>query len=132
VHGNPKNKTDRQFQNMYKTTTLTLAALMLLAGCATRTPSLYYWGSYQPQVYGHFTKENSPEEQIGELEKGLEEARSEGKQVAPGYNAHLGLLYAERQNPDQMVKYFQTEKTLYPESSGYMDFLLRKFTTAQK
>jgi len=108
-----------------------LAGLVLLTGCATRTEPLYYWGDYQPQVYAHFTKDSGPEEQIAKLEAGLEKARAAGKTVPPGYNAHLGILYAETERQDQMVKYFEAEKGLYPESAAYMDFLLRKFKQPQ-
>ena len=108
-----------------------LAATLLLAGCATGPQPLYYWGDYQPALYGHFTKESGPQEQIASLEAGLEKARAAGKPVPPGYNAHLGLLYAEGEQTDQMLKYFEAEKTLYPESASYMDFLLAKFKRAQ-
>ena len=108
-----------------------LAATLLLAGCATGPGPLYYWGDYQPTLYGHFTKEVAPQEQIASLEAGLEKARAAGKPVPPGYNAHLGLLYAEGEQTDQMLKYFEAEKALYPESASYMDFLLAKFKRAQ-
>lgn len=106
---------------------LTVAATLLLTGCATGPGPLYYWGDYQPTLYGHFTKEAGPQEQIASLEAGLEKARAAGKPVPPGYNAHLGLLYAEGEQTDQMLKYFEAEKALYPESASYMDFLLAKF-----
>lgn len=106
---------------------LPVAAMLLLSGCATRHQSLYYWGDYQPQVYGHFTGDKGPEEQIASLEAGLEKARAVGKPVPPGYHAQLGILYAKTEHEDQMRKYFEAEKTQYPEGAAYMDFLLRKF-----
>ena len=107
------------------------AALILLSGCASRTPALYYWGDYQPEVYGHFTKDKGPAEQIANLEAGLERARATGRQVPPGYNAHLGLLYAQGEQQEQVVKYFTAERALYPEATTYMDFLLRNFKQPQ-
>lgn len=106
---------------------LSVAALVTLSGCATRNQPLYYWGDYQPQIYGHFTGDKGPEEQIAALEAGLEQARAIGKTVPPGYLAHLGVLYASGEHGEQMRKYFEAEKTLYPEGTGYIDFLLRKF-----
>lgn len=106
---------------------LPVASALFLSGCVTQPPSLYYWGEYQPQVYGHFTKNSGTEAQILALEAGLEKARAEGKTVPPGYNAHLGILYAQNQHADQMLKYFNAEKAMYPESEKYMDFLMRKF-----
>lgn len=110
---------------------LAVAGALLLAGCASGPQPLYYWGEYQPALYGHFTKEMGPQQQIASLEAGLEKARAIGKPVPPGYNAHLGLLYAESEQTDEMLKYFEAEKALYPESTPYMDFLLSKFKRAQ-
>ncbi|WP_068638045.1 DUF4810 domain-containing protein [Thauera butanivorans] len=107
---------------------LPAAGLLLLAGCASgnRHQPLYYWGEYQPALYGHFTKEQGPQEQIAALEAGLEKARARSLAVPPGYHAHLGILYAESEQPDQMLRHFEAEKILYPESAAYMDFLMRK------
>lgn len=112
-------------------TLVTLVGVLLLSGCATKTQPLYYWGDYQPQVYGYFTKDKGPEEQIASLEAGLEKARAAGQQVAPGYLAHLGILYAQGEHQDQMLKYFDAEKALYPESTAYIDFLSRKYKRAE-
>lgn len=112
-------------------TGLAAAGTLLLSGCATPPQQLYYWGEYQSQLYGHFTKEKGPEEQIAALEAGIEKARSQGKSVPPGYHAHLGLLYAQGEHADQMQKYFEAEKALFPEGTTYMDFLLRKFQRPQ-
>ncbi|MFU2487189.1 DUF4810 domain-containing protein [Thauera sp. WH-1] len=109
---------------------LPVAGALLLAGCASGPQPLYYWGEYQPALYGHFTKEMGPQQQIASLEAGLEKARAIGKPVPPGYNAHLGLLYAESEQTDEMLKYFEAEKALYPESAPYMDFLLSRFKRA--
>jgi len=111
---------------------LAIAGALLLTGCATKPQPLYYWGDYQPQLYGHFMKEKSPPEQIAKLEAGLEQARASGKSVPPGYLAHLGILHGQAERPDQMLKYFEAEKTLYPESAAYIDFLLRKVKQPQQ
>ncbi|MGV8183400.1 DUF4810 domain-containing protein, partial [Pseudomonas aeruginosa] len=36
----------------------------------------------------------------------------------------LGLLYSSIGKDGQMVREFETEKALFPESATYMDFLL--------
>lgn len=107
------------------------AGTLLLSGCASGPQPIYYWGDYQPLLFGHFTKEKGPEEQIAALEAGIEKARSVGKPVPPGYHAHLGLLYAQGEHADQMQKYFEAEKALFPEGTTYVDFLLRKFKQPQ-
>lgn len=105
-----------------------LATLLLLGGCVSQPKPLYHWGSYQQQVYEHFRNENtSPQEQIAALEAGLQLARSSGQTPAPGLHAHLGMLYAETGKADQVRQQFESEKSLFPESAVYMDFLLRNY-----
>jgi len=105
-----------------------LASLLLLAGCVSQPKPLYHWGSYQQQLYEHFRNENtSPQEQIAALEASLQLARSSGQTPAPGLHAHLGMLYAETGKADQVRQQFESEKSLFPESAAYMDFLLRNY-----
>lgn len=103
---------------------LTLAASTLLTGCAG-PKTLYQWEGYEPQVYEYFKGEEPKEAQAEALERDLQKIRSTGKAVPPGYHAHLGLLYLSMGKDDQMVQQFNTEKTLFPESGTYMDFLLK-------
>ncbi|AIO31801.1 DUF4810 domain-containing protein [Burkholderia pseudomultivorans] len=102
------------------------AAALLLAGCASSTPPLYQWSGYQPQVYEYFKGQKSPQEQIDALEKALQDIRGKGHTPPPGFHAHLGMLYASIGNGQQAAQEFEAEKQLFPESSTYMDFLLKK------
>ncbi|MCA8101161.1 DUF4810 domain-containing protein [Burkholderia contaminans] len=108
------------------------AAALLLAGCASSTPPLYQWTGYQPQVYEYFKGQKSPQEQIDALEKALQEIRGKGHTPPPGFHAHLGMLYASVGNEQQAEQELRAEKQLFPESSTYMDFLLKKKTGAPK
>ncbi|WP_341319573.1 DUF4810 domain-containing protein [Paraburkholderia sp. IMGN_8] len=103
-----------------------MAAGTLLAGCATSTPTLYQWDGYQPQVYEYFKGQKSPAEQIDALEKALQEIRAKGNMPPPGFHAHLGMLYASVGKDQQAQQELQAEKQSFPESSTYMDFLLKK------
>ncbi len=105
-----------------------LAALCLLAtlaGCAG-PKQLYSWNGYQPQVYAHLKNDgkSSPEEQILDMEKGIQEASAKGAKVPPGYHAHLGLLYLNTGRTDQALAAWNQEKALFPESAKYIDFLI--------
>lgn len=106
---------------------LSLLGCTLLAGCNTAPKTLYQWESYQPQVHEYFKGQNGADQQIGILEKDLQKIRAAGNSPPPGYHAHLGMLYASIAKDDQVAQQFETEKTLFPESSIYMDFLMRKF-----
>lgn len=110
-------------------TGLTAGLALLLCGCAgQQQKSLYGWGNYQDQLYDHFkTDGNGKEQQIAALEANLQKIRSRGEAVPPGYHAHLGMLYAALGKEDQLVQQLQTEKSLFPESTPYMDFLLRHY-----
>jgi len=102
---------------------LALTGSVLLAGCAA-PKTLYQWESYQPQVYEYF-KGEPKQAQIEALERDMQKIAAAGATPPPGYHAHLGMLYAEIGKDDQMVQEFQTEKTLFPESATYVDFLMK-------
>jgi len=104
-----------------------LLSLAALTGCASQPKTLYHWAGYEEQVYEHFKHDKSPQEQIAALEASLQQARARDVTPAPGFHAHLGMLYAEVGKGDQVRQQFETEKTLFPESAPYMDFLMRNF-----
>ncbi|RZF30227.1 DUF4810 domain-containing protein [Paraburkholderia sp. UYCP14C] len=103
------------------------AAAMLLAGCAANSPPpLYQWTGYQPAVCDYLKGEKAPQEQIDALEKALQEIRGKGHTPPPGFHAQLGMLYASVGNDTQAMQEFEAEKQMFPESSTYMDFLMKK------
>ena len=102
-----------------------VALAMLLTGCVTAPQPLYSWNSYQKQVYSYL-KSDSPaqEEQILEMEKGMQQAAGKGTQLPPGYQAHLGLLYLNAGRTDQALAAWAQEKKQFPESTQYIDYLV--------
>ena len=106
-----------------------VGALLLcaaLTGCATKKPQMYQWEGYQGNVDSYFRGDKaSPDAQLRSMEDGLQKIRASGGTVPPGYNAHLGLLYAQQGNLDRFTLQLQAEKTQYPESEVFMDFLTR-------
>ena len=108
-------------------TGLLLAGTLLASGCANRAPTIYYWGDYQPQLYTYLKNEGtSHTEQILALQKIIEESKAANKSVPPGFHAHLGLLQISEGKPELARQELETEKTLFPESAVFMDFLLVK------
>jgi len=104
-----------------------VAAATLLGGCAAQRPApLYQWDAYQPQVYEYFKGQSSPQQQIDALEKAQQTIRANGKTPPPGFHAHLGMLYASVGKDQEAQQEFVAEEQLFPESSTYMDFLLKK------
>lgn len=106
------------------------AGLLVLVGCANAPPTLYQWGDYQGQLYAMYNDpgKSPPRAQIEKLEADYQKARSNNKQVPPGFHAHLGYLYFQDGNQAQALTQFQTEKALYPESAKYMDRLVETLT----
>ncbi len=108
-------------------TVLLSAGALLAGGCATRTPTLYYWGDDQPQLYAYLKNEGtSYAEQILALQKITEGAKAANQSVPPGFHAHLGLLQIVEGKPELARQELEAEKTLFPESARFMDFLLAK------
>lgn len=105
---------------------LLAVASIVIAGCAARQQPLYYWGGYQLQVYAYFKGEKGPEEQILALEEISTRATAEGKALPPGFRAHLAMLYGQIGRSEGFVEQLEGEKKQFPESSAYVDFLLKK------
>lgn len=96
-----------------------------LAGCANQPKSLYYWGDFQDQQYAYFKGEKGPEAAILDLEKVRENARAKGQDVPPGLQAHLAMLYGQTGRDDLFRQNLEAERQQFPESSAYLDFLLK-------
>ncbi|KXU85381.1 hypothetical protein CI15_19580 [Paraburkholderia monticola] len=111
---------------------MTLPAMtvaVLLTGCAASSPPpLYQWTGYQPAVYDYLKRDKDPQQQIDALEKALQEIRAKGATPPPGFHAQLGMLYASVGKDGPAMEQFGTEKDLFPESSTYMDFLMKHKT----
>jgi hypothetical protein len=111
--------------------TSAIAVGALLAGCASASRPLYYWGHYEDLIYAMYATPGAVDAttQIETLEADYQKARAENQPVPPGFHAHLGVLYYQAGKLDQARQQFLTEKTQYPESAIFMDGLLNR--TAQ-
>lgn len=97
----------------------------LLAACAQQ-PTIYSWDSYQPAVYDYLQGSENPAAHIEAMEKNVETARARQVALPPGFHAQLGLLYLQQGKEAQATEQIQAEKTEFPESTTFMDFLLSK------
>lgn len=100
----------------------TLVLLAGLVGCAGQA-SLYSWNGYGDHVYSYLKNEASPEQQILDLEKGIQQANARQQALPPGYYAHLGLMYLNTGRTDQALNAWEHEKKTFPESAQYIDYL---------
>ena len=105
-----------------------LAIVTTLAACATKSPTLYSWEGYQANLDAYFRPGNlSIDTQTQKMEQDLQKIRFAGLSVPPGYHAHLGLLYGEQGDLDKFAQQVALEKSKFPESQTFMDFLVRNF-----
>ncbi|WP_127471615.1 DUF4810 domain-containing protein [Thiomicrorhabdus aquaedulcis] len=104
---------------------ITLAAIATLVGCSSAPKQAYNWNEYQPSVYSYLSNNGtSIDEQIEKLEKNRQTAQEDGQALPPGFQAHLGMLYGQKGDTEKMKTLFLNEKTQFPASAKYIDFLL--------
>lgn len=104
-----------------------LAAVLLLSSCAS-SRSLYDWGHYEQNVYDMYIAPDkaTAEAQVEEMEGDWEKARSAGRPLPPGFQAHLGYLYFQLGQFDLARRSFESEKAAFPESAVLMDRFINK------
>lgn len=110
------------------------AIIFLLVGCATPRKTLYEWHGYQNNLDAYFRGgQISLAEQADNMESDLRKIKtSDPPAPPPGYLAHLGLLYAQQGYVDKFVENMSIEKHNFPESTPFIDFLMRNFKQGGK
>lgn len=105
---------------------LATLAVAALVGCATHPRPLYQWDGYQRQVYEYLKGDGTaPTEQLAAMQAQAEKARSTGAALPPGFRAHLGLLHLQMGRYDEARSMFEAERIAFPESTQYMNFVLK-------
>ena len=104
---------------------LLIVGVAMLSGCQTRK-SLYNWGNYETVNYLTYAKPGKAtlDYQREQLEDDLEDSSKLG--AHPGLHAQLGYVYFQLGRVDDAVKQFAAEKTLFPESTIFMDRMIDK------
>ena len=106
---------------------LALAGAAALVGCATPTPPLYLWGEFPKMQYEALRANGTPSAQrMVDIEAHREKAAAAHAALPPGFRAHLGMLKLANGDAGQARALWQAEKTAFPESTPYMDQLLKR------
>jgi hypothetical protein len=104
-----------------------LLLMMLLLSACGGPKTMYVWDDYEPGIYSILKKEDTDlSKQICNLEKTLQRSQAKGQRLPPGFYAHLGMLYGKSGDTAKMNSYFRMEKQQFPESSAYIDFLMKE------
>lgn len=106
--------------------------ISMFAACAAKGPGpLYLWEAFPRQQYDALLRGGfSPDEQIRQLEAHAEKARAANAALPPGLRAHLGMLYLGAGNAGRARELWKAEILAFPESSAYLDQLIRKLDTS--
>lgn len=101
--------------------------MFLMGGCAVQKP-MYEYANYSQSYYQ--LKQNGDEQTSAQWKASLEEvismSNAEALRIPPGIHANLGYLYLKVNDADRAIDYFEAEKLLYPESTVFMDKLIKK------
>ncbi|MCD8569584.1 MAG: DUF4810 domain-containing protein [Geovibrio sp.] len=113
---------------MIKSLIFALLIAFSVVACATNT-SLYYWGDYPKSSVNYAMKSADKEytqKHIEELRKVIETSDSQKRRVAPGLYAEYGQLLYENEQRNEARKFFELEKTTYPESEVFINRIVSK------
>lgn len=103
-----------------------LGLAFLLTACAAPPKTLYQWGGYQPALYVYLRGSSTDlGAQVAQLEAQAQRSAAEGAAPPPGLHGHLALLYSKTGDDANAVRHLQIEKRLFPESSAFIDHLLK-------
>lgn len=101
----------------------------IFTGCANAPQPLYSWGNYvgsstQYGMQGH--EKEVAESHLAELKKIIEESEMNKMRVAPGIYAEYGQVLFESGKKEDAKQYFMLEKSTYPESTVFIDQVMKK------
>lgn len=100
--------------------------MLSLCGSVGCQSTLYDWGSYERSVFSMYSSREdfSTAKEIDRLQKEVDRTLRRNRAIPPGKMAHLGYLYLMAGDSERARGCFQMEYELFPESSGFMEFLL--------
>ncbi len=105
---------------------LLAGACSVVTACAPVQQPLYYWGNYQPSLYAHHKQGTTDyAAQVGAVEETLHKAQAQGKSVPPGLHAHLGMLYFNTGREIEAREQFAMERSLFPESEHFVNYVMK-------
>jgi hypothetical protein len=106
---------------------------VVLTGCVVAPKPLYSWENFPRQQYDTLlSKGPGLDDQIRELQAHADKARSTDTALPPGLRAHLGMLFLSAGDPGSAREQWLAEKAAFPESTAYIDHLLKRLNAQGK
>ena len=110
----------------------------LITSCSVSKP-LYTWADYDKTSYDYLKKhdeasakslETTYETIVNGKSRFKKASKNKNKKtkVAPGVYADYGYLLLKKGNTKKALEMFQLEKVTYPESSTFIDAIIKKIT----
>ena len=110
--------------------TLLVLFVFLFTGCQQQVkPPLYLWNNYVDSSTEYGMKDHEKEileKHLVELEKIINQSEEKKQRVAPGIYAEYAQLLIETNKASDAKKYFLLEKSTYPESTIFIDRVMKK------
>lgn len=103
---------------------------MVLGVSACAPTSRFEWGTYENALYAYSKTPEAKEAYRNSLVSALRNGEASNR-VAPGLNAELGYLYMEEGRTAEAIRYFETEKRLFPESGHFMDGVISRLRSSE-
>ncbi len=114
---------------------IAIVVAVMHVGCAQNSVKpLYNYANYNKSYYE--SKKNTGEESALKLQTTIEQAiknkdsGSSGR-VPPGMYANLGYIHLKNGKASEAIDNFKKEKTIYPESTHFMDRMIKKVELAE-
>lgn len=106
-----------------------LALAVSLAACVQAPKPMYHWDTFARQQYDYLRGDGTTvAEQLAALEKQMQMAQAAGLPLPPGARAHLGVVYLKLGRDAEAKRKFEEERSTFPESAPFMDFLLARMS----
>lgn len=111
-----------------------VGSVLLLGACAQTRPPLYAWEGFPKQQYETLLTGGTqlPADQMLAMQAQAEKTAASGRKLPPGFRAHLGMLKLSVGDADGARELWQGEKLAFPESTPFMDRLLKRLEAPSK
>lgn len=105
-------------------------ALSMVGLAEAKDPThLYYWDSYEQDMFLAYAQPDNPSRQMklaATLLRIIEKSDKAGRKVPPGMVAEYGYFLYQRGEYFAAIDHFRREATTWPESKTLMDLMIRK------